>query len=113
MHFYRCEICKFIELWLIARTCRHHAQANSKIYLICMAITVTEREEGKQVVHEGEVVGRVIDVEHGTAYVDPDPGLTETFLSMLGWAESEGDSYALQSEAVAEVTETEIRLKEF
>ena len=76
-----------------------------------MAITVTEREEGKQVVHEGEVVGRVIDVEHGTAYVDPDPGLTDTIQSKLGWGDQDEDTYPLQDESIEEITDDEIRLK--
>ncbi len=79
-----------------------------------MRETITAADESKPVVNaSGERVGRIVAAADGVASVDPDPGLTETFLSMLGWAESEGDSYALQSEAVAEVTETEIRLKEF
>jgi len=79
-----------------------------------MRDTITTEDESKPVVNAtGERVGRIIAAEDGVASVDPDPGLTETFLSMLGWAESQGDSYALNSEAVAEVTENEIRLKEF
>jgi len=79
-----------------------------------MKESITADDESKPVVNaSGERVGRVVSVDDGVASVDPDPGLTETFLSMLGWAESEGDSYALQSEAVEEVTESEIQLKEF
>ena len=79
-----------------------------------MRETITADDESKPVVNaSGERVGRVVSVEDGVASVDPDPGLTETFLSMLGWAESQGDSYALQSAAVAEITDDEIRLKAF
>jgi hypothetical protein len=80
-----------------------------------MRETITNSDESKPVVNaSGERVGRVISIEDGTARVDPEPGLTETFLSMLGWAETdESDTYALRSEAVAEITNEEIRLKEF
>jgi len=81
-----------------------------------MRETITDDDESKPVTNaSGERVGRVVAVTDGVASVDPDPGLTETFLSMLGWAEPDDDtdSYALQSEAVAEVTDDEIRLKEF
>ena len=79
-----------------------------------MRETITPDDESKPVVDAtGERVGRVVSVDDGVASVDPDPGLTETFLSMLGWAEPQGDNYALQSAAVEEITETEIRLKEF
>jgi len=81
-----------------------------------MRETITADDESKPVTNaSGEHVGRVVAVNDGVASVDADPGLTETFLSMLGWAEpdDDSDSYALQSEAVAEVTDEEIRLKEF
>ncbi len=77
---------------------------------------ITPADESKPVVNaSGERVGRIVSVEDDVASVDPDPGLTETFLSMLGWAEpdDDSDSYALQSEAVAEVTDDAIHLKEF
>ena len=81
-----------------------------------MESMLTPDDESKPVINaDGERVGRVIAVEDDTADVDPDPGLTETFLSLLGWAEvdAESDTYTLQSEAIAEVTDEEIRLTEF
>ncbi len=79
-----------------------------------MRETMTADDESKPVINaSGERVGRVIAVNDGVASVDPDSGLTETLLSMLGWAEPDGDSYALQSEAVEEITAEEIRLKAF
>lgn len=76
-----------------------------------MQVTVTEDEEGKTVVHGGETVGRIVDVEHGTAFVDPEPGITETLLSKLGWADRDEDTYSLQEEAIERVTDDEVRLK--
>lgn len=79
-----------------------------------MTIDITDDEEGKPVVGpDGEKVGRVIDVEHGTAYVEPDPGITDTVMSKLGWADADEDSYPLQEQAVERVTDDEIRLRTF
>jgi len=81
-----------------------------------MRTTITGDDESKPVTNaDGERVGRVIAAGNGTADVDPDPGLTEELLAMLGWAEPDEDSdiYTLQSDAVAEITDVEIRLKEF
>ncbi|MFC6837287.1 PRC-barrel domain containing protein [Halomarina ordinaria] len=72
---------------------------------------ITEDDEGKKVVDaRGETVGRVVDVEHGTAHVDPDPGVTDTVMSKLGWGDSDEDTYPLQEASIAEVTDDEIRL---
>lgn len=76
-----------------------------------MQTDVTEDDEGKEVVRDGETVGRVVDVEHGTAYVDPDPGIGETLLSKLGWADRDEDNYPLQENAVDQVTDDQILLK--
>lgn len=76
-----------------------------------MATTITENAEGKRVVHDGETVGMVTAVEHGTAMVEPDPGLSERIRAALGWADDE-DAYPLQEAAVAETTDDEIRLRD-
>lgn len=76
-----------------------------------MRTNVTEDDEGKEVVQDGETVGRVVDVDHGTAYVDPDPGITERLLSKLGWADRDEDSYPLQETAIDQVTDDQIRLR--
>jgi len=81
-----------------------------------MEATFTSADEAKPVVDaSGEHVGRIRTVEDETAYVDPESGLTETFLSMLGWAEADehGDGYALRSDAVDEITDHEVLLKSF
>jgi hypothetical protein len=74
---------------------------------------ITEDEEGKQVVGpDGEEVGRIVTVEHGTAHVDPDPGITDTVKSKLGWADTDEETYPLQEASVSEVTDDEVRLRE-
>lgn len=76
-----------------------------------MAHTFTEDDEGKSVVNDqGEDVGIIADVEHGTAYVNPDPGVTDKIKSKLGWDDRDEDTYPLQEESVESVTDDEIRL---
>lgn len=78
-----------------------------------MDIDVTDDDEGKDVVNErGEKIGIVSDVRHGTAYVDPDPGLTDEIKSKLGWGDVDDDDYPLQEARIREVTDDEIRLRE-
>ncbi|KTG11061.1 hypothetical protein AUR64_07040 [Haloprofundus marisrubri] len=76
-------------------------------------ITFTERDEGKRVVDAtGTEAGRVVDVRHGTAYVDPDPSVFETLKAKLGWetADEASGAYPLQAAEVQEVTDDEVRL---
>ena len=75
-----------------------------------MAHAITPDDEGKRVVHGDETVGRVVKVDHGTAYVDPDPGITEMITSKLGWGDRNEDTYPLQEESIREITDDEIRL---
>lgn len=74
----------------------------------------SEDVEGKKVVHGDETVGRVVDVRQGTAYVDPDPGITETIMSKLSWGDqaSDEETYPLQVESVATVEDDVVTLKE-
>ncbi len=75
------------------------------------SITLTEDDEGKHVVNvEGDQIGRVIEVEHGKAHVDPDPGLTEAIRSKLGWGDRDEESYRLDSYNIESITENEIHL---
>ena len=76
-----------------------------------MATMITEEEEGKKVVHGNDTVGRVVSVEHGTAHIEPDPGLIDSVKSRLGWAERDEDTYPLQESSIDEITDDEIRLR--
>lgn len=71
----------------------------------------SDEDEGKKVTHGDDTVGRIVEVDHGTAYVDPDPGLTETVKSKLGWADRDEDTYPLQEAAVEAIDDDEVRLK--
>ncbi len=77
-----------------------------------MRQNITEDDEGKAVVQGNETIGRIVDVEHGTAHVDPDPGVTDTIMSKLGWSDRDEETYPLQEESIEEVTDDEIRLRE-
>ena len=77
-----------------------------------MSAMITSSEEGKEVVHGTETVGRVVKVEHGTDYIDPDPGIADTIMSKLGWGDRDEDTYPLQEASIAEITDDEIRLRE-
>lgn len=73
--------------------------------------TLTDSDEGKRVVNaHGDEIGRVVEVQHGTAHVDPDPGLTDSIMSKLGWSDSDHDTYQLDSSAIESVTDDEIRI---
>lgn len=74
-------------------------------------VTLTEDDEGKNVVNaNGDQVGRVVSVEHGQAHVDPDPGLTDTIRSKLGWGEEGEESYRLDSSSIESISDDEIHL---
>jgi hypothetical protein len=80
---------------------------------LAMATTLTDDAVGKTVVNaDGEEVGIVTRVKHGTAHVDSDPGLTDKIKTKLGWEAPDEDDYPLQERAVATVTDEEIRLRE-
>lgn len=72
--------------------------------------TITEDDEGKSVVVEGEKVGIVSEVRGGTAYVDPDPSITESIKSKMGWGEADQETYPIREDSVSEVTDDEVRL---
>jgi len=74
--------------------------------------TFTGSDEGKKVVNQvGETVGRVVEVEGGSAHVDPDPSVTDAIMSKLGWGSREGGTYTLDPDAVATITDDEVRLE--
>lgn len=77
-----------------------------------MSPQFTDVDEGKRVVNaDGDEVGIIADVEHGTAHVEPDPGMTDSIKAKLGWGDSGEDTYPLQEEAVGRVTDDEVRLE--
>jgi hypothetical protein len=73
---------------------------------------ITNDDVGKTVVDgSGEAVGIVSAVEYGTAHVDPDPGIATKLKTALGWEDRDDGAYPLQEEAIATVTDDEVRLR--
>lgn len=72
---------------------------------------LSESDEGKAVVVGDEKVGLIQRVERGTAYVDPDPSITDRIKTTLDWGDSDEDTYPLREEQVDTVTDDEVRLR--
>ena len=76
--------------------------------------TYTDEEVGKYVVTaDGDRVGTVTAVRHGTPYIDPDPDVFGRIKAAMGREDIDDDAYPLQEEAVNEITDSEIRLRQF
>ena len=74
---------------------------------------ITDDDQGKTVVDSsGEKLGMVTEVRSGKAYVDADPGLTDSIRSKLGWSDADDSDYALEENRIDSVTDDEIRLKD-
>lgn len=74
-------------------------------------MNVTDDDEGKRVVNDrGDEIGRVTEVRGGTAHVDPDPGMTDTLKSKLGWGDTDEETYPLQEGMIEEIGDDEIRV---
>ena len=75
-------------------------------------VQFTDDDVGKTVVDgHGSEIGIVSAVNHGTAYVDPDPGITTKVMATLGWENIDDDGYPLQDESIERVTNDEVRLR--
>lgn len=73
--------------------------------------TITDDEEGKQVVNQdGDTIGMVSNVEGSRLHVDPDPGITEKIKSKLGWESADEEDYMITEDDIDSVTDDEIRL---
>lgn len=74
----------------------------------------TEADEGASVFDaDREKIGVVAEVRDGTAYVEPDPSLTEELQAKLDWGShgADDEAYALRSEWVEERGDGEILLR--
>ena len=77
-----------------------------------MCATFTSDDEGKRVVNEnGDTIGIVEHVEAGDVYVNPDPGITDSVKSKLGWGDADEETYALDTQNVEAITDNEIRMR--
>ena len=74
---------------------------------------ITSEDEGKHVVSaNGDEIGMVTEVDGDTAHVDPDPGITDTIRSKLGWGDADRENYMLPSDQISTITDDEIRLRD-
>jgi hypothetical protein len=74
---------------------------------------LTDEDEGKAVVNSvGDKIGMVKEVRGNSTHVNPDPGITDTISSKLGWSDASEDDYELHNDQVKTVTDKEVRLKE-
>lgn len=74
---------------------------------------VTDDDDGKAVIDSsGRKIGMVTEVRSGTAYVNADPGLTDSIRSKLGWGDADEGDYALEESRIDTVTDDEVRLKD-
>jgi len=79
-----------------------------------MVVSLSESDEGKDVVHDGETIGRVMEVRAGTAYVDPNPTLASSLRAKLGWGDGAADidTYPLENHMIEQIRDDEISIKD-
>ncbi|WP_049928991.1 hypothetical protein [Halopiger goleimassiliensis] len=74
--------------------------------------TFTPDDIGKTVESDaGDALGAVVEVDDETAYVDPDPGVTDSIKAALDWDGSLETTVLVTDDAVAEITTDAIRLE--
>ena len=77
-----------------------------------MSPEFTADDEGKRVIDaDGEQIGLIESVTQGEAHVNPDPSVTDTIKSALGWGEADEETYKLDRKNVDTITEDEVRLR--
>lgn len=75
-------------------------------------VLIDESVKGKRVINEvGDEIGIVSGVRAGTAYVDPDPGISEEIMTKLGWDDIDEDDYPLREAEVERITDDEVHLR--
>lgn len=76
-------------------------------------VTIDDSVQGKNVVDaNGEVIGKVTSVRGDTAYVDPDPGMTEKIMSKLGWDDIDREDYPLRGDSIQRIDDDKIYLRQ-
>lgn len=68
--------------------------------------------EGKHVVdQDGTMIGTVASVEGSRAHVRPDPGVSDTIKSKLGWGDADDETYPINEADIEAVEDDEVMLK--
>lgn len=79
--------------------------------LLVMSATFVPEDVGKRVVNaNGEEIGLVTDVDDDHAYVDPDPGLTDSIKAALGWSAQSEETITLRESDIADKGEDTVHL---
>jgi hypothetical protein len=80
---------------------------------VIMATTarVDEDDVGKLVVDTvGRELGIVVEIEQGTAYIDPEPGIVSKLRTRLGFGDADGKTLPLHENRITAVTDEAIRV---
>ena len=73
---------------------------------------LTKDDEGKRVLNtDGTEVGRLVAVEDGRGYVDPNPSLTDTIKAKLGWGDATEDAHPLDEGSIEKITDDAVYLR--
>ncbi|WP_226041473.1 hypothetical protein [Natrinema sp. DC36] len=76
------------------------------------AMELSHGDQGKDVVDEsGQQIGMVAEVEGQTAYVDPEPGLTDRLKARMDWGGHGDDDYPVESSQILEITDDEVVIR--
>ncbi|MDF9746394.1 hypothetical protein [Natrinema salsiterrestre] len=76
------------------------------------AVELSHDDQGKDVVDEsGQQIGMVAEVEGQTAYVDPEPGLTDRLKARMDWGSHGDDDYPIESSQIMEITDDEVVIR--
>lgn len=74
--------------------------------------TLVPADEGKRVLNiDGTEVGRLVAVENGRGYVDPDPGIADTIRAKLGWGDATADAHPLDEGSIDAITDDAVHLR--
>ncbi len=72
-------------------------------------VELSSDDQGKDVVDEtGQQIGIVAEVEDQTAYIDPEPGLTDRLKARLNWGGHGDDDYPVDSSEINQITDDEV-----
>ncbi|THE65410.1 PRC-barrel domain containing protein [Salinadaptatus halalkaliphilus] len=73
---------------------------------------LTAADEGKRVLNtDGNDVGRIVAVEDGRGYVEPNPSLTDTIKAKLGWGDPTETAHPLDEGSIERITDEAIYLR--
>ncbi|QLG50521.1 hypothetical protein [Natrinema halophilum] len=77
-----------------------------------MSIELSQDEQGKDVVDENaQQIGMIAEVEGQTAYVDPEPGLTDRLRARMNWGGHGDEDYPIDSSQIKEITDDQVVIR--